>query len=110
MENDEIIAAYKNRTATIRELATNNNCSYERIRKLLVESGYSRTTVKPLVKKADRGMSDEEILEVYAKRQQTIREIAIKTNRPYHDVRMIMINAGFSNGKRQSRSLCTSGV
>lgn len=109
MTNPEIIAAYKDRTATIRELAAKNNCSYECIRKLLVEADYSNTKKKPLVKKANRDMSDQEIVDIYATRQQTIREIAGATNRTYQAIRRIMTNAGFSNGKRKSRSLCTRG-
>jgi hypothetical protein len=45
-------------------------------------------------------MSDQQIIEKYAAREMTIRELAAASGRGYEDVRRVLTNAGYHNTKK----------
>lgn len=44
-------------------------------------------------------MNNQEIIAAYRARRLTIRELAAASNRSYNDVRLLLLSAGFRNGK-----------
>jgi len=44
-------------------------------------------------------MTDKQIVETYAVRSMTIREMAKASGRSYEDVRQVLVAAGYHNGK-----------
>ena len=45
-------------------------------------------------------MSDKQIIEIYAARKMTIREMAKGSGRSYDSVRRVLIDAGYHFGKK----------
>lgn len=44
-------------------------------------------------------MTDQKIIEIYAARKMTIRELAVASGKSYNYVRLVLVKAGYHNGK-----------
>lgn len=50
-------------------------------------------------------MTDQQVINTYAAREKTIRELAEATGRSYQDVRHVLIKAGYHNTKHSHSTI-----